>query len=114
MPNRTHTARPTRRETKASACSLPSKNELAATAAPGGAVAPLAPPPPAGAASAPRLPDVPAAVPAEPLGVPGARVLGRVRESFRDEPVGGEVDAGRELLRLALDPQVDGEPGLAR
>src|SRR5207237_6742494 len=58
--------------------------------------------------------DLPVAVADEHLGVLRARVLERVRESFLDEPVGGEVDARRELLRIALDPQVDGKPGLAR
>src|SRR5207237_513221 len=68
----------------------------------------------AAAVVAHRQLDLPVAVADEHLGVLRARVLERVRESFLDEPVGGEVDAGRKLLRIALDPQVDGEPGLAR
>jgi hypothetical protein len=30
-------------------------------------------------------------------------VLDRIRQRFLDEPVGREVDSGRELGRLALD-----------
>ena len=48
------------------------------------------------------------------LGPGGVRVLHRVRQAFLDEAVGGEVDAGRQLGRVALDLDVDREAGLAR
>src|SRR4051812_20038741 len=41
----------------------------------------------------------------------GPGVLERVRERLLDETVRGEVDAGRELAFLALDLEVDLEPG---
>src|SRR3954451_14621501 len=42
-----------------------------------------------------------------------AGVLERVGQRLRDEPVGREVDAGRQLPLLALDVELDLEPGLA-
>ena len=41
-------------------------------------------------------------------------MLDRVRQALLHEPVGSQVDAGRELRRLALDLELDGEPRLAR
>src|SRR6478735_598175 len=41
-----------------------------------------------------------------------ACVLERVRERLLDEPVGGEVDARRQLPRLALDVELDLEARL--
>ena len=41
-------------------------------------------------------------------------MLKGVRQAFLHEPVGGQVNAGRELNRLALDPQLDRQAGLAR
>src|SRR6478609_4852967 len=41
---------------------------------------------------------------------PGLRrtgVLERVRQGLLDEPIGGKVDAGRELTRLALHFEID-------
>src|SRR4029453_5001981 len=46
-----------------------------------------------------------------PPRVRGPCVLDRVRQRLLDDPVGGEVEAGRELDRVALDCQLDGEPG---
>ena len=45
------------------------------------------------------------------LGVRGAGVLERVGQRLLDDAVGGEVDARRQRPRLALDAQLDREPG---
>jgi hypothetical protein len=52
--------------------------------------------------------DEPVRVADEHLRVLRARVLQRVRQSFLDEPVRGQVDAGRELYRVAFDRELDG------
>src|SRR5262245_50642161 len=41
------------------------------------------------------------------------RVLDRIREALLNEAVGRQVDAGRQLDGVALDPQVDRQTGLA-
>ena len=56
--------------------------------------------------------DLAVAVADEDLRLVGARVLERVRQALLDEPVGRQVDAGRKLRGLALDPQLDRQPGL--
>jgi len=44
----------------------------------------------------------------------GAGVLDRIGERLLDDAVGGQVDAGRQRARLALDGERDGESGGAR
>jgi hypothetical protein len=58
--------------------------------------------------------DVTVAVADEYLRVLRAGVLDRVRQPFLDEPVGGEVDAGRQCLGLSLDAQLDRQAPLPR
>ena len=41
------------------------------------------------------------------------RVLERVGQALLDDPVRGEVDPARERERLAVDVQLDGQPGAA-
>jgi ABC-2 type transport system ATP-binding protein len=48
------------------------------------------------------------------LGLRRTRMLDRVRQTFLNEPIGGEVDSGGKLVRLAFDAQVDRETSLAR
>src|SRR5205085_9609065 len=57
---------------------------------------------------------VPVAVADEDLRVVRPGVLDGVRQAFLDEPVRGEIDTGRKLLRCAFDPQLDRKPRLAR
>src|SRR5437763_3147952 len=57
--------------------------------------------------------DVPVAVADEHLRLAGSRVLQRVRQALLDEPVLGEVDSGRQLLRRAFDAQLDRKPSVA-
>jgi hypothetical protein len=40
----------------------------------------------------------------------GSRVFERVRQGLLHDPVGGEVDAGRQRSRLALDRELDRQP----
>ena len=75
---------------------------------------PLSPPPSPGAVVRDRQLDVAVAVPDDDLGMAGARVLDRVGQPLLDEPVGGEVDARRQRLGRPLDPELDGQPELAR
>ena len=58
--------------------------------------------------------DVAVVVANEHLGVAGPRVLERVRQTFLHEPVGREVEAGRELHRVAFDLELDRQARLAR
>src|ERR671937_64382 len=58
--------------------------------------------------------DVAVAVANDDLGPLRPGVLERIREPLLDEPVSGEVDAGRKLSRGAFDPQLHREPSLAR
>ena len=46
-------------------------------------------------------------------GVGWASVLERVRERLLHDAVGGDVDARRQRRSVALDPQLDGQTGLA-
>src|SRR5581483_6351649 len=58
--------------------------------------------------------DVPVAVADEHLRPARPRMLERVRQALLNEAVRGQVDARRQLLRLALDPELDRQAGLAR
>src|SRR5262249_55571153 len=87
----------------------------------GDARATTGPPAPAALPVAPAGPtvgdghfDAPVGVAHEDLGPLRARVLDRVRQALLDEPVGGQVDPGRQPHRVALDPQLDRQPRLAR
>src|SRR5215211_5054921 len=57
--------------------------------------------------------DFPGAIADEYLRPLCPRMLERVGEALLDEAVGGEVDAGGERLWVALDAQLDRQPGLA-
>src|SRR5204863_4419627 len=57
--------------------------------------------------------DAAVAVAHDDLRILGPRVLDCVRQTFLDEPVRGEVDAGGELHWVALDPELDRQPSLA-
>jgi hypothetical protein len=52
--------------------------------------------------------EISVAVTDDDLGALRARVLERVRKALLDKPVRGEIDPGRERLRFAFDPQLDG------
>ena len=57
--------------------------------------------------------DVVAAVANRHPRLRGPRVLERVRQRLLHDPVGGEVDAGRQRPRLALDRELDGQADAA-
>ena len=56
--------------------------------------------------------DVVAAIANGHTHVGGSRVLERVGQRLLHDPVGGEVDAGRQQPRLALDRKLDGQTDL--
>ena len=45
--------------------------------------------------------------------VRNASVLQSVGEGFLHDPVGSQIEPGRQRHRLAFDPDIDGEAGLA-
>ena len=58
-------------------------------------------------------PDLVGRIPDGDLRVAGVGVLERVGETLLNNPVGGDVDPGREREALAVDAQLDGQSGAA-